>query len=77
MKRECDLKEYGFLAILPSEDEQTREALLHLAYEQAVFAYANGSEDSLTLKSKSREAIQRLREEIKSHNLDVVIKKLP
>ena len=77
MKRECDLKEYGFLAILPSEDDQTREALLHLAYEQAVFAYANGSEDSLTLKSKSREAIQRLREEIKSHNLDVVIKKLP
>ena len=77
MKRESDLKEYGFLAILPSEDEQTREALLHLAYEQAVFAYANGSEDSLTLKSKSREAIQRLREEIKSHNLDVVIKKLP
>ena len=77
MKKMKDLKEYGFLAILPSEDEQTREALLHLAYEQAVFAYANGSEDSLTLKSKSREAIQRLREEIKSHNLDVVIKKLP
>ena len=70
-------QEYGIIVTMPSEDDLLRQTVLELALHCHVVPYALGSEDSLTLKSKSKEDIQRLKEKLKQHDLDVVIKKLP